>query len=398
MSRADKTSVSVGLLALVTFLNIVPQTLVVPTLKALVSDRFGVDDAAAHLFMVLNMAGAVLAAPIAGIVADRIGRRLMPMLVALVLDGLLLFGLTLAGDFQTLLVIRFFEGAANIWALSMVLAMAADEMRRRNRPRMMGLIGASLTFGVAIGVPIGGLLGEISPLTPLHVGAGLALLTAVLAWIALPELPPLERARARFRDVLGRAPRLGVPLAFALVDRFTVGFFVSSLPLHLSSELGLGSREVGMQLALFLLPFSLCSWPMGRLAEKAPPTRLIAIGSLVYGGLVCLVGHLVPPGLSILMLALGVTSSVMFVPTLILTARLAPPGGRDAAMGAFNAAGSLGFLLGPLVARHAYEAGGAVLAFTIAGIAEIVCVVALLPALRAIARDGGAGREAARTT
>ncbi len=61
-----------GLLALLVLL---PVTLPVPVLRELVQERFGVSELATSLFMSVNMVGALLAAPLAGALADHWGGR-----------------------------------------------------------------------------------------------------------------------------------------------------------------------------------------------------------------------------------------------------------------------------------------------------------------------------------
>jgi MFS family permease len=79
----------------------------------------------------------------------------------------------------------------------------------------------------------------------------------------------------------------------------------------------------------------------------------------------------------------------MFVPSLLLTQELAPASVRTTAMGAFNAAGSLGFIAGPLVggavsalvgAEHGARAGYQA-AFVVAGASVIALALAALAPL-----------------
>jgi len=90
-------------------------------LRELVAERFGVSELLTSLFMSINMVGAVLAAPLAGALADRFGRRPRWIAAALVLDALCFFGLTRDVPFAVFLGIRFVEGAAHIFALSLLL-------------------------------------------------------------------------------------------------------------------------------------------------------------------------------------------------------------------------------------------------------------------------------------
>jgi MFS family permease len=378
-----------AVLALVTFLTILPVTLVVPVLKGLVQDRYGVGELATSLFMSVNMLGAIVAAPLAGWVSDRLGRRKPLVLGGLCVDALLLMALAAAPSYAVLMTLRLFEGAAHAVALSVVLAMAADTARATGSGRAMGAVGASLTLGVALGAPLGGRLGELSASAPLWAGALLALLGAATAAAVLREDPQPARPRTPIGASLLRVRVLAVPYAFAFVDRFTVGFFVTTFPLWSANVHGHGPARIGAQLALFLLPFALLAYPAGRLAERTSRVGLLAGGSLLYGVAVIGLPWLDGPGLAALLVTLGVLSALMFVPNLMLTAELAPGELRASAMGGFNAAGSLGFLIGPAVAGWVSQTVGAAsgaargyqAAFAVAGLAEILCVLLTLGVL-----------------
>jgi MFS family permease len=188
----------------------------------------------------------------------------------------------------------------------------------------------------------------------------------------------MERIR-----VVQRERGLLPPLCIAFVERFTVGFFTTGFPLMATSVHGLGRPQIGMLLAAFLYPFALLSWPFGRLAESWSRRHMVAIGCAVYGALVMLVGMASPTQSWVLMPLLGVSSAVLFVPSLLWLLEAAPQVPRTTAIASFHAAGSLGFLLGPLccgqlIALGGGGASGYRLAFAVAGLA------ALLGALLAI--------------
>jgi MFS family permease len=96
------------------------------------------------------------------------------------------------------------------------------------------------------------------------------------------------------------------------------------------------------------------------------------------------------------MAATGVAAAVMFVPSMLMTAELAPAAVRSTALGAFNTAGSLGFIVGPLTGglvsehvRAAYgPAAGYQAAFGVAGTSVLLLVVATLPSLLRLRRAG----------
>ena len=68
-------------------------------------------------------------------------------------------------------------------------AYMADITSLANRTKGMGAIGAASNIGAMLGPAIGGLLTNITLLTPLYFSVLLTLLAACVAWYALPELP-----------------------------------------------------------------------------------------------------------------------------------------------------------------------------------------------------------------
>ncbi len=377
---------------------LVPVTLPIAGLRPLVAERFEVSDFATSIFLSINMLGALVAAPLAGALADR-GVPARRAIVAALLADAAAFALLCAPlPFAAFLVVRFAEGAAHITALALLFAHGAHEPAGEGHARRMSALGAGLTLGVAVGAPLGGLLATSDPLRPLWSGALVSLGTALLALVLLPPAAPaLRRAPlgASLRAV-ARQAELRLPLAYAFVDRFTVGFFTACFPLYLSRVHAAEPRTIGLLLALFLLPFALLAYPLGRVFAGGRLLIGVCGGSLVYGVLAASLGWWSVEFLPGLMLALGLASAVMFVPSILLTSAIAPDAARGTALGAFHSAGSLGFLAGPLVGAAVAEAlapaigwhGGYRASFAVAGSAEIACVALTLPALLALRRAG----------
>lgn len=397
-NREPYAGARILVLGLLAFLMLVPVTLPVTVLRGLVQERFAVSELLTSLFMSINMIGAVLAAPLAGAIADRRGRRADLIVAALLCDALLLHALTWPLPFAAFMAVRFLEGGAHITALSLLLALASNARAEAERGRVMGLTGGGITLGVALGAPIGGAIGATDPIAPLHAGSALVAIAAIVAWWTLHETPLLE-GRPSLRQVLRvlRANRLMLaPLAFAFADRFTVGFYTTTFSLFLSRIHEMTPPRIGLLMAVFMLPFALLSYPFGRLSERTSRVAMISMGSLVYGLCTAAVPWCPAPLLPTLMVGLGVASAVMFVPSLLITGDAAPDEIRTTAMGAFNAAGSLGFIVGPatggfvsqVVAASASWETGYRAAFGVAGASEILCVAIALPFLARLVRAG----------
>ncbi len=388
------------LFGLIAVLMLAPVTMPVPVLRDLVQTRFAVGDLLTSLFMSINMVGALFTAPLVGAVADRLGRQRSLIVAALACDALCLWLLTTTLPFAVFLAVRCLEGCAHIAALSLLLSLAGDLSAGGGRARMMGAVGTGITLGVALGAPLGGFLGRANPLAPLQVGACVLLAAAMLVAFAVRDKTPRTRpGLGRILALAREEKALLVPFAFAFVDRFTVGFFTTTFTLYLANVHALPAARIGLLLGVFLTPFALLSYPCAKLSERASRSGLVVGGSLAYGVAVMTLGAWSPSLLPILMLALGVLSAVMFVPSLLMVTDLAPAAIRSTALGGFNAAGSLGFVLGPLVGGGVSQVVGAATsaqtgyasAFAVAGFAEVACVAATLPALRRL-------RAAGRTT
>ncbi|MCG3133926.1 MAG: hypothetical protein HMLKMBBP_01193 [Planctomycetes bacterium] len=227
-------------------------------------------------------------------------------------------------------------------------------------------------------------------MAPLAAGAWLMAGVTALA-VAFPV--PTHRASSapETRAPLLRVPPpLRAPFLFSFADRFSVGVFVVSFPLLCAGPLGLPPERIGMLVGAFMLPFALLNWPAGRLAERAGPWKFVIGGSAVYAVLYAAIPFAVPAAMLPLMVACGVVSALMFGPTLVLVIQRSTEATRARAVAGFNAAGSLGFLVGPLAAgvllqhlgaagwdeidahRAAFAVGAAGQLVAIAGAASVV--------------------------
>lgn len=375
-----------------------PVTLPVPILRELVGERFAVSELLTSLFMSINMIGAAFAAPLAGALADRLGRRRPLVIGALLVDAGCFAGMTLDTGFGLFMLIRLFEGCAHIFALSLLLSIAASLGGATARGLTMGVTGAGMMLGVALGAPIGGLLGRVDTLRPLLVGSAILLGVALLALALLPDPRGSERRPgiAAIWRTVRRNRAVIAPLIFAFADRFTVGFYTTTFSLFASGLHGADPARVGLWISAFMLPFALLSFPFGVLADRFSKTWLLCGGSAVYGLLTASLGFWstdwIGPGMAVI----GLTAAAMFVPSMLMTTDLTPPEIRSTALGAFNTAGSLGFILGPATGGLVSEAvrashGPAVgyqAAFGVAGAAEIACALLALPFLLRLRAEG----------
>lgn len=376
-------------------LSMIPVTMIVPVLKELVTTRYGVTPFWAHAFMSVNLFGAVIFAPLGGYLADRLRAARAILVVALLLDAALLFGMSAAPTFGTLMTLRFFEGGAHVLAVSMWLAAASASAEPSTTGRAMGAMGASIMFGTTLGSPLGGAIGNVNPIAVLQVGPLIAVGAAVIALVWLPALRdrPRVRGMADAIRIVRTNRRLLVPYIYTFIDRLCVGVTVSTLVLYLSDVIGLSPGARGGMMVAFVLPTALFTYPAGRLTDRWGRAVPLCVGSVLFGIVFASFGLIPASGLWFSMVLAGVLSAVMFAPSLALCRDLAPDAMRTTAFAGFNAAGSLGFMFGPLLGMAVLASIGDSIGFAdacrwtfgIAGAAQVLCAVLTIPFLFRIA-------------
>ena len=383
-------------ISVATFLIMLPVTMLVPVLKQVVADRFAVSTFWTHSFMSINMVGAIVAAPLGGILADRLGKRKRILVAAFLCDGFLLWALGTAKSFPFFMALRLCEGMSHILALTALMAIASDWAPSGGRGRMMGVVGASMMFGTTVGSPLGGAVGRAAPLLVFPIGALIALAAGLLVVLFVRETNDC-RSGSTLGDIrkLVRAHRaLAVPYAYAFIDRLCVGVIVSTFVLYLHDSLSLAPHQIGMMMACFMLPFAALTYPAGRLIDRFGRVWPIALGSMAFGVVFATYGLWSPDLLVVAMVISGVLSAAMFAPNLALCADLSPRGFSATAFAGFNMAGSLGFLCGPLLGGllctvllpAAGDASGYRITFGLAGATEILCALITLPMLLRLRR------------
>lgn len=388
-------------ISLITFVVMVPVTMMVAPLKELIAVRYAASAFWTHSFMSVNMIGAILAAPFIGLLADRNRSRKRIAAIALAADAVLLSAMAAMPSLALILVVRFLEGAAHILALSTLMAIASGWAAAHRRGRTMGIVGAAMMFGSACGTRAGGLVWQHAPGSVFQIAGVLAAAAALATLLFVAESPGRSRAHSlqRIRDVFGLLrthPRLMIAYAYAFIDRLCVGVVITTFGLFLADVHGLDPSARSRLLLMFLLPFALLVYPAGRLVDRIGRVWPMALGSIAFGLTFASYGVLSLNGLYIAMILSGIFSAAMFAPNLTLCADFVPPAQRGAGFTGFNVAGSLGFVLGPLLAGGLFTLlardGTAVSAyrttFIATGSAEILCALMTFPLLLKLRKTG----------
>jgi MFS family permease len=390
----------VGLLAAIVLMAMFNLTLVSPILPDLIEERFELSEAHIGFFTGAEMIAYVIFAPIWGVLSDRYGSRRTFAIVGLAISAPLFMIMPNLSSYPLLVTVRFVQGAFTVAGWSLAMTMALDWAGAENRGRTMGVLGAGMMMGMAMGAPAGGIVGKSDIDLPFYVAFAVFGVASVLGLALMAE--PLKRARMDRRErkearkELAGHVELWMPSMFSFVDRFTAGFFITLFPAMLLDFFDFDSGIRGMYLGVFFLPFALFQYPFGRLIDRLGPLPFVLGGSVVYGAIMVLVTLLEPGPLAAAMFLLGVLAAAMLPASLVLVSHMATPSIHGAAMGLFNAMGSVGFAIGLMASGVmavvlSYEAS-----FAIGGASQFVVVaVTVVPLVgyyrrrRALQEDAG---------
>lgn len=344
-------------ISLTMFLTLVPVTLLVPGLHELVVVGHGGSTSDAHAFMTVNMLAGMFTVPLVMRRARRAADLRRWIWGALLVDAAAFVGMWLSPSLPSLYAFRLLDGAVHLPAVTLLM-VASNRASGDRRGGSLGALASAIMIGVAIGSPLGGWLVERS--TGLVYGTGAALLLiAALTTLAIPAAtaPVEEHAPRRYQFDRARL-QAWVPLGYAFMDRFSIGVFVSTFTLFLTRVHGLTASERGVLIALFMLPFAILCYPAGRLADRIGWFGPMMVGNVLFGAVFAAYGVIPSGWLPLAMLASGVLSALMFTPNLLLISDLAKRGHGEGLFGAFQVAGSLGFLVGPIAGGVLLAAGG----------------------------------------
>ncbi|TGL69638.1 MFS transporter [Leptospira kmetyi] len=376
------------------FLAMLPVTMIVPVFKEIVKDRFQSGNGEVAWFLSVAMLGSFFFSPIAGFLSDYFGTRKKIIILFCGIDAMFLSLLPYAENLPTLLFLRFLEGGAHVFVIGLLLASVADvehgeSKRKFGNGALMGLSGMLLSLGGAVGVSLG-FLGRQDPTLPFKIGSGVLLFLAFVVYRFVPEEKFTNSKKHSWKEsgiLFLTHPLLLFPLAFQFLDRFTSGYFMSSLNLRLREEFSLNPSETGRMLSLVFLPMALLSYPAIRLSKKTGKYFPVAIGSLIYGISLSLSGlfqSVAWIGVSLLFCGLG--AGLMFATSLRLASSLCTRENNGLVMAGLTGFGSLGFFLGPIssvgldrISASTASVFGSSLTAVVFGLAQILIVLVSVP-------------------
>ncbi len=341
------------------------------------ADRFGTAPAFITPILGSYSLCQLLAAPFWGRLSDIYGRR--PILMSSLGGACVSYVLLgCARNIWWLLASRMLAGfmAGNIAA---AFAYASDVSAPQKRAATLGLIGAAIGTGFALGPPLGGVLAGKDPagadfVAPAVVSTCLSVLAIGLVRWVLPESHTAAHRRQRAGEprrgswrLLRERPALALLAAATLAVTYSQSILESIIAIWALHKYGFGPRTVGFLLFGVALPALLMQGGAVRiLAPRLGEARLAMFGVLTYvTGLITL-GQASALAVTVIGLVLCGTGLGAYNPSAFALASKQSRGhDRGAVLGAYVASASLARVLGPFTSGPIYALFGAAAPFLI---------------------------------
>jgi predicted MFS family arabinose efflux permease len=365
----------------ITLSGITANTLISPVLPDIIDD-FRRPDAAAGLVVAAASLPGVVAAPVIGILADRLGRR------RVVVPCLAIFGLAsalavAASSYWVLVAARLLMGFGSAGLINLAVVLIGDHWSGQERVRQVGRNAAVLTGGLAVLPPLAGMLAVLGSWRLSQAPSVLALLTAWVAWRELDDLRPPHAESTLGSQLRDAAVTLRSPvMAATILSGFLIfvmifGLFLTVLPVHLEREFGLGAGARGLLLAVPALSATFVSLNLARLREHLGLRTLLVAGGVLFGVALLITGwaRVVPGALGGLLLY-GIAEGFTVPSLQETTAARAPAAQRGTVLAVWVSAVRLGQASGPLLFAAVFAAVGTGAALML-GAAVSLPVVAL---------------------
>jgi MFS family permease len=341
-------------------------TFVFPFLALFLTAR-GMSPSATGLVASFFGAGALVAAPTSGALADRIGRK-PTLLVALFASAACSATLALLSSPVAIATAVFAFGLSSQGTRAPIQAMLADVVPGPSRARAFGLVYWANNVGTGLSLVAGGVLARRGWALPFCLDAATTLAFAALVFFRVPETRPaqdLESAglpgRGRFAALVGFSAVLRdrtFSIFLLLVVAFSLAFLQFRVALPIAMTLaGLTPSAFGAVLAVNTLIIALLQpWsakPLSRISQGQALALASALVGAGFGGYAFC--RTAPQfALATVVWTLG---EIVFMPVAAaVTAELAPPQSRGRYSGAlglaFGISGFAASIVGPALLQR----------------------------------------------
>lgn len=259
-------------------------SLLSPVLPA-IRDTFTLSDARTSLVITLYFVPGVVFSPVAGMLADRYGRRRV-MVPSLFAYGVLGASIALVDRFSVILALRFVQGAAATSVFILTVAFISDACHGLRRNAVLGVNSAVLFVGAAVYPFLGGVLASVGWNLPFLTYL-VAVPAAVYAAIRLDDPPVIESRTGPdyVRRAVGALPAveaLSLYGATFVLETVAFGAILTALPFVLATDFAAPPYVIGGVITTMMSVAAVTALKNGTVARYRSNHRLLVISFWFY--------------------------------------------------------------------------------------------------------------------
>ncbi|WP_319583599.1 MFS transporter [uncultured Pseudodesulfovibrio sp.] len=304
----------------------------------------------------------VIFSPLVGIMADRMGRKILLVPSLFVFSG---FGFAcfFARTMDQLLILRFFQGIGAAPLGVLYSTMIGDLFSGAERGQAMGYNASVLAMGTAGYPAIGGVLALLGwnypfllPLLAIPLGL------AILFFMHTPEPKKSGSLKEYFAAALARMKTREAMALFAttlLTFIILYGPLITYLPLLLSHRFSASPATIGLVFLAASGFTGLASFQLGRLTQRFGQRTLLTAAAIFYGLCMIFTPHAptllltIPP-----VICFGLAQGLNIPTVMTMLTTIAPMEQRGAFMAANGLLLRLAQTVAPMVMGGLYALGG----------------------------------------
>lgn len=356
-------------------------SIIVPAFPKIV-EALGATEQSIGLLLTMLTLPSFLLGPLAGIMADRLGRKKV-LVTSLLVSGIFGGSCAFAPDFNTLLILRVLQGIGAASLFGVGGAIIGDLFSGQKRASAMGLSTTIMYVGYIFYPLIGGALANFAwnyPFLPFFIAIPVGLIT--LVFLDCPEPQSQQSLKIYLRDALHYLKSLKVLWLFST----TVITYILLYGAYLTYfSLLLGDRHaspftIGLLISVLGVITAISSSQVGRLSKRFSVVSLIIGSFVVYAVAMAIIPAV--PNLWLFLLPtilFGVAHGLNLPSQRIIAASVAPLEYRAGFMSIQGTMIYLGMTIGPPLMGLAFALTSLNVVFLIAApIALIVPIMALI--------------------
>jgi MFS family permease len=368
----------------ITLIVVMGVTNITPALPAM-AQFFNIPYSSVTLMITVFTMPGIILTPILGVLADRIGRKIIiiPSLLIFGITGLMMFFIT---DFNLLLLLRFIQGIG-VSALGAINAtIIGDMFTGKDRTIAFGYNASVLNIGTAAYPAIGGFLCIIGWNYPFLLSA----LALIVAWFAIfhlhnPEPVNTSSLKSYFFAILNivKSPYvIGLLSTTVLTFILLYGPIITYFPYIISYRFKGTSATIGLFMSLMSIVTAITSSQLQILSKRYSEKNLILYGFIGLCISFVIAGFAYNYFWLAVAIIIGGASNAINNPSLLSLLTAAAPAQYRGAIMSLNGMGlRIGQTIGPMIMASLSAIVNVKFAFYIISGLTLVIVIALFSTL-----------------